>query len=154
MAIQIEQVDLLMQRANVGYAEAKEALERCGGSIVDALVYLENQNKVKQRRNKECGKGFVDGFTNLIHKGNHTRFILRKKERDALNIPVNVAIIAGILAAPVAAAGILLALFTGHRIRIEKEDGTGVEANEIFDRVSSAVETAKESFSSKNPASE
>lgn len=154
MNIQIEQVDLLMQRANVGYAEAREALERCDGSIVDALVYLEKRNKVKQTRNKECGKGIVDGFTNLVHKGNHTRFILRKKDRDALNIPVNVAIVAGVLAVPVAAAGILLALFTGHRIRIEKEDGTGVQANDILDRVSSAVETAKESFSSGKPTSE
>ena len=40
MTIQIEQVDLIMQRANVGYSEAKEALERCGGSTVEALVYL------------------------------------------------------------------------------------------------------------------
>jgi hypothetical protein len=41
-----------------------------------------------------------------------------------------------------------------HRIRIEKEDGSGVQANEILDRVSSAVENAKESFSSGKPASE
>ncbi len=151
MTIKIEHVDLIMQRANVGYAEAKEALEKCNDSIVDALVYLENQDKVKPRKTKECGHGMADSITNLIHRGNRTRFILRKKEKDALNVPVNVAIIAGILAAPVAAAGILLALFTSHRIRIEKEDGKGVQANEIFDKVSSAVETAKESFSSGNP---
>jgi len=154
MTIQIEQVDLIMQRANVGYSEAKEALERCGGSTVEALVYLEKQNKVKQRKTKECGQGMADSVANLIRKGNRTRLIIRKGGRDALNVPVNVAIIAGILAAPAAVAGILLALFTSHRIRIEKEDGSGVQANEILDRVSSAVENAKESFSSGKPASE
>ncbi|MBA1336266.1 MAG: hypothetical protein HPY66_2701 [Firmicutes bacterium] len=148
MTIRIEQVDLIMQRANVGYAEAKDALEKCNGSMVDALVYLEGQNKVKPNKKKECEHKFIDGTMNLIRKGNRTKFIIRKREKDVLNIPVNVAIIAGLLAAPVAAAGIVLALLTSHRIRIEKEDGAGVQANEIFDKVSSAVESARDSITS------
>ncbi len=150
MTIKIEQVDLIMQRANVGYAEAKEALESCGGSTVDALIYLEKQNKVKQKKKRECESSIMDKTTNLVRKGNRTKFIIRKKEKDILNIPVNLAIIAGIFAAPVAAAGILLALLTSHRIRIEKEDGAGIQANDIMDKVSNAVETAKESFAQKD----
>lgn len=45
MSISIEQIDLLRKRANVGYKEAKEALEKCNGDIVEALSYLEEQNK-------------------------------------------------------------------------------------------------------------
>lgn len=154
MTIDIQQVDLIMQRANVSYGEAKEALERCDGSIVDALVYLEKQDKVKQRKTSECGNGAMDKASNLIRKGNRTKFIIRKKEKDALNVPVNVAILAGILAFPVAAAGILLALFTNHRIRIEKEDGAGVQANEILDKMSNMVESTKKNLSSDKPDSE
>jgi len=149
MTIKIEQVDLIMQRANVGYAEAKEALDKCGGSMVDALVYLEKRNKVRQRKTRGSEGSVMDKAANLISKGNRTKFIIRKKEKDILNIPVNLAIIAGIFAAPVAAAGILLALLTSHRIRIEKEDGAGIQANDIMDKVSHAVETAKESFAQK-----
>jgi hypothetical protein len=154
MTIQIEQVDLIMQRANVSYAEAKEALERCGGSTVETLVYLENQNKVKQKKHKECAHGMMDGAAGLIRKGNRTKFIIRKKGNDVLNISVNVAIVAGIFAAPVAAAGIALALLTSHRIRIEKEDGAGIQANDILDKVSNAVETAKDSLSASDSAAE
>jgi hypothetical protein len=67
----------------------------------------------------------ADSVANLVsgRVTGHQVYYLGKGGRDALNIPVNVAIIAGILAAPAAVAGILLALFTSHRIRIEKEDG-------------------------------
>jgi hypothetical protein len=148
MTIRIEQVDLIMERARVGYAEAKAALEKCEGSIVDTLVYLEEQNKVKQRPAGQAGSSLVDNAMGLIKKGNHTRFVIRKKGKDIINLSVNIAIVVGLFAAPVAAAGIVLALFTGHRIRFEKDDGSAVQANVILDKVSSAVESAKESLAS------
>ena len=42
--ITLEQIDLIMKRANVTYTEAKEALEKCGGDTVEALIYLESMN--------------------------------------------------------------------------------------------------------------
>lgn len=40
-----EQIEKLKQRANVSYDEAKQALEKCNGDILDALILLENQNQ-------------------------------------------------------------------------------------------------------------
>jgi predicted LPLAT superfamily acyltransferase len=155
MTIGIEQVDLIMGRAKVGYAEAKAALEKCNGSTVDALVYLEEQNKIKQRAIGQPGNSLADNVMGLINKGNHTRLVIRKKGKDKINLSVNVAIVVGLFAAPVAAAGIVLALFTGHRIRFEKDDGSAVQANIILDKVSSAVESARESLvSNRNCNSE
>ena len=60
--ITLEQIDLIMQRANVSYAEAKEALEQCGGDTVEALLLLEKANKVKPQNqssgnNNDCSAG-------------------------------------------------------------------------------------------------
>lgn len=44
---QLEKVEKLRQRANVSYEEAKEALEASAWDLLDAMVYLEKQGKVK-----------------------------------------------------------------------------------------------------------
>jgi hypothetical protein len=47
----IELVEKLRQKANVTYEEAKEALEASGDNILDAMIYLERQGKVKPPQN-------------------------------------------------------------------------------------------------------
>ena len=44
---ELEKVEKLRERANVSYEEAKEALEKSNGDLLDAIVYLERQGKVK-----------------------------------------------------------------------------------------------------------
>ena len=42
----MEHVEKLREKANVSYAEAKEALDACGDDLLEALLYLERQGKV------------------------------------------------------------------------------------------------------------
>ena len=44
----IEKVERLREKANVSYEEAKEALEQTGGDLLDAMVLLERQGKVRE----------------------------------------------------------------------------------------------------------
>lgn len=46
----LEKVDLLRERADVTYEEAKNALEQSGGDLLDAMVLLERQGKVNGPR--------------------------------------------------------------------------------------------------------
>ncbi len=43
MEITLEMAERLKQKANVTYAQAKEALEYSGGNMLDALIYLEEK---------------------------------------------------------------------------------------------------------------
>ena len=43
----LEQVEKLRERANVSYDEAKAALDATNGDLLEALIYLEKQGKVK-----------------------------------------------------------------------------------------------------------
>lgn len=48
----LEKVEKLRERANVTYEEAKKALEECDWDMLDALVKLESQGKVKEQTAK------------------------------------------------------------------------------------------------------
>ena len=46
MEITLELVERLREKADVGYALAKEALEYSGGNLLDALIYLEEKGAI------------------------------------------------------------------------------------------------------------
>ena len=54
---ELEKVEKLREKANVSFAEAKEALDKTGGDILDALIYLEKNGKVTE----PAGGGFFSG---------------------------------------------------------------------------------------------
>ena len=47
MEITLESIDAVRERSGASYEEAREALEVSGGSVVDALVYLEQKKSQK-----------------------------------------------------------------------------------------------------------
>lgn len=139
MSVTLEQIDLLRERAKVSYQDAKEALEFCNGNMVDALIYLEKQNKVKIPKNTCCDGKIIDKAKFLIKKGNQTKFIIKKEDHDVLNIPVNAAIVIGVVATPIAVAGVAIALVTKHRIKIKSPNGEDSPVNTVLDKVSNTV---------------
>lgn len=46
MEITLEMVERLREKANVSYAQAKEAMEYSGGNLLDALIYLEEKGAI------------------------------------------------------------------------------------------------------------
>src|SRR5690554_3374031 len=121
MKITIEMIDELRRRANVSFEDAKIALEKCEGDLVEALVYLEKQNKFKSENTQK--NSFSDTIKRLIEKGNKTRFIVSKNGRTALNLSLTISIIVFILAFHISAIALVIALFAGYRFRFEKNNG-------------------------------
>ena len=54
---ELEKVEKLREKADVSFAEAKDALDNSGGDILDALIFLENQGKATV----PAGGGFFSG---------------------------------------------------------------------------------------------
>jgi len=54
---ELEKVEKLREKAGVSYTEAKEALDKSGGDLLDALIYLESQGKAST----PPGGGFYSG---------------------------------------------------------------------------------------------
>jgi len=139
MSINLELIDELRKRANVSYEDARDALEKCNGDIIEALIYLEKQKKIKT---ENCS-GFFEKIKRIITKGNNTNFIVKKKDKIILSLPVTILVIITILAPYISILGVLLALVTGHRIKFQGKNGDDMKVNETLDKVSDTVDNVK-----------
>lgn len=99
MNITLEQIDELRVRANVGYKEAKEALTKTDGSMVEALIYLEETYGVKTAKKsfheevKSTKRNFEKSEAASKCKSGFKRFMSKKfrvsnDEKVFLDIPL------------------------------------------------------------------
>lgn len=146
MPVTLEQIEMLRARANVSYAEAKEVLEKCNGDVLEALISLETQARLKAPKtdDSESGccktsKSFMKTVKKLIKKGNETKFVIRKAESTVIDIPVSILVIITVIMPPLTVAAILLAMITNHKLSFVKPDGEGLKINNTLDKVSSCV---------------
>ena len=117
--ITLDQIDLIIERANVTYSEAKEALEHANGDMLEALLYLEKLEKIKPtKQQNSCKKHFV----NFINKLNATSFILKKENKTFVNVPLSVALIAFILCLHISIIALVLAVIFGVKIQIKGDN--------------------------------
>ena len=82
MEITLEKIELVKDRTGVSYAEAKAALEKAGGSVVDAIIMIEEEiDIVPKTKAGDQASQIVEKIKALVKKGNISK-ILVKKERQ------------------------------------------------------------------------
>jgi len=141
MNITLEMIDTLRHRANASYEEAKEALETCNGDMVAALIYLERKHKIREHNCNDTGYNFVNTIKNLIRKGQETKFLMTKGDKVVINVPLNAVILTTIVATPVTVIGGVVGICTNHKMKIIKPNGSDVDINKAFVKVTNAVTT-------------
>lgn len=144
MSANLELIEMLRERANVSYEEAREALEKCNGDIVDALIYLEKQDKIKPPTKERGASGFWAGFKRLVKKCHATRLVISKNNENIVDLPMTVVIIITVIAPPITIAGLLVALFTGYKIRIKGPSGEDLKINQTLEQASTAASKVSE----------
>lgn len=143
MAISIDKIDILMERAQIGYKEAKDVLEKFDGNVVEALIYLENEDKTTSYSSKESsyhqstphhrhGHSFFEKVKSFIGKIHRTKFQILKKDRTVIDLPMTLAIILTIIGMPFSLILLAVAILTGHRISIIKPNGKNIRASEAI----------------------
>ena len=142
MEITLEQIETVKDRTGASYKEAKEALEATGGSVVDAIIYIEDN--IDKSFENDASK--IESFKNFIKdtakKGNATRIKVYKDEELLVNLPITAGIVGivifrwwGIIAAAFATG-------VSHcRVELAKEDGTVID---ITDKAAEAFEVVKD----------
>ena len=128
MEITLEKIELVKDRTGVSYKEAKEALEAADGSVVDAIIAIEETVNISTgSKAGEFANETVEKVKELVKKGNITKISVKKDDETIVNIPVNIGLIGtivapwGILAAAIAAFGFKC------KIELTKDDGTVVD---------------------------
>ena len=125
MEITLESIDAVRERTGASYSEAKEALEKSEGSVVDAIVLLENKSGVKTQE-------LLDKIKALVKEGNVNKIRVKRGDQVLLTVPVNLGIVGGLIG--VAAApwwGILAAAAAAYgfecKFEIVKDDGSSTD---------------------------
>lgn len=171
----LEKVERLREKADVSYEEAKKALDECGGDLLEAIVYLEKQGKVKQPKNTSYttqyeepekiekaaeetkgGSGignalnrFFDWCGRMIQKGNETMFMVEKNDKCIISVPVTVFLIIMIFGFWFLLVVMAIGLFCGCRYYFEGVDEVSINVNKAMDSAADVADEIKKDFTGK-----
>jgi len=165
----IEMVEKLREKANISYEEAKNALEQANWDLLDAMVYLEKEGKVKEestsystKREKKSKQsydipkdtvGVGDLFSRffrflgkLIQKGNQNHLNVYKEGNPVISIPVTVFAILLMCTFGTTLFVMILGLFFGFHYSISGPDLGREDVNKVIHKASEVADNIKDEF--------
>jgi len=167
-----EKIEKLMERANVTREEAQEALDASSGDLLDAVIHLERQGKIKEpegggrftttppederrrEKNTEFGldadesfaRGFFDWCRKVFEMGNTHLFVVRCENKTVVSTPVDVLVLLLLFAFWVVIPLAVIGLFFGCRYSFCGPDLENTGVNEMMDAMADAADTIKKEF--------
>ena len=87
MEITLEKIELVKDRTGVTYAEAKAALEEADGSVVDAIIAIEETVNAgeKKRGFGKKGEALFDSLKELVKKGNVAKIQVKRDDETIIS---------------------------------------------------------------------
>lgn len=172
---EMEKVEKLIERANVSYEDAKNALVNNDWDLLDAIIELEKQGKTKApetesfstnyeeqhaytsveqtvRRNKKSGTDESIGakikriIAILWKKGNENYMSMEHKGEQVFNLPLWSVVLAFLLAWEFLAFVFIISLFFDCRYYISGSDDLHI-VNDVMEKAGDVVDKAKDEFS-------
>lgn len=168
-----EKVEKLREKANVSYEEAKDALERSNGDILDAMILLEREGKTKNQgqasystkyednkcsleryknceekqarkeKAKESCKTFGEKVKALFKKSTVNFLVVERNGERIIKLPIFAVILILIFAWYAAIIAIVVSLFMGCKYSFVGEDEMKT-ANDVADKASDVAEQVKD----------
>ena len=168
----IKMVDKLREKAGVSYEEAKEALEKSDWDLLDAIVLLEKEGKVKetsfstkkeepeqekQSTYEHAGQPKNDGVERflkwvgrVIHKGNTNHIHVYRNNEKQLGLPVTAFALLLVFLFPITMTLLVVGLFLGFHYKFVGKDLGKDGINNVMEKASKAAEAVKEEFKDAN----
>ncbi len=140
MEITLEKIELVKDRTGVSYREAKDALEKTDGSVVDAIILIEDNIDEGPAASDSKVAGVIDWIKAAVKKGNVSKIVIRKDEEVIMNLPLSIGVLGTVLF-PWAAIAATVAAF-GTKCKIELFDDKG-EVVDVSEKASAAFDIAK-----------
>ena len=145
---QTDMINKLHEKANISKEEARDALERADWDMLEALLILEKEGKIKpltasmttiedkndyeevrrtasdkkNSRFEQGAQGFFDKIAMLIRKSMENAFVVERKGEEILYIPVLIMIIVTLSMFHFTLGALLIGLFFDCKYSIEKKD--------------------------------
>ena len=172
----LEKVERLVEKANVSYEEAKLALEQTNGDLLDAMVLLERQGKVRRPEQAsfsteyEEQKNYIDVrdkveeqeqsapslgrsvkkfFRTMFRFIKETTFIVSRTDEIFFTMPTMVAVILLLVFWEALFPVMIIALFFGVRYSFDGA-GSAETANRVLNRAGDFANDVKNEFTGSN----
>jgi len=126
--ITLEKIDIIRERTGVTYREAKEALEKSKGSVLEALIDLDEQKNTNWTEEFSVRSGdVIEKVKGLIYEGNVNKISVKSEGRTLVEIPVTFGAIGAMILPHLAVLGVLVAMFKRCTIEVVRNDGSRIE---------------------------
>lgn len=126
--ITLEKIDIIRERTSISYREAKEALERNHGNLLEALIELDEKKENKWTEGFSIRSGeVIDRVKGLLHEGNVNKISIKSEGRTLVEIPVTLGALGAVVLPQIAALGVLVAMFKRCSIEVVRNDGSTTE---------------------------
>ena len=173
----IEKVEKLREKANVNYADAKDALERSDWDVLDAMILLERDGKIPTEKNivevayttkdeePETEQGtasagstpglgdllakFFRFIGKLIRKGNANTLIVERGTEKIVGIPVTVVVLLAILGFWAIIPLLIVGLFFGFKYSFSGPDLGKDNINSAMHKATDVADGIKKEFQDK-----
>lgn len=146
MDITLEKIDTIRSRTGVTYRQAKDALVKHNGDVVEALIDLEENEKSWGQNLGEnithTTDAIMETLKDTLKKGNVTKILVKKDGNVIMNIPVTAGAIGALISPPVTALGLTTALVAKCTIEIVKENGDVVNINDMTEKTMNKMKSA------------
>jgi cation transport ATPase len=171
MENELKKIDILKERANVTYEEARIALAEADGNLVEALIKLEKEDRIrpkqkqqqarserKEKKEKKERPHYEERQAHKEHRKEEMReageklkkhrFVLHKDDQVFLDLPTWVALLAILVTMPFSLFALLLAIIVGFQMQIRsytgKEYSVDQPIREVAQQVKEGLEKEKE----------
>ncbi len=150
MEITLENIELVKDRTGCTYAEAKAALEEAEGSVVDAIIAIEEKSNADHDR--VDGGSLKDSplfakMKEIVEKGNISRIIISKNDKKVVSFPVTVGVIGTVLVPWGAVLGMVAAMGTQCSIDFVDDKGRVIDIDgkviDVYDKAKKVGNTVK-----------
>ena len=167
-----EMVELLRQKADITYEEAKTALELANWDLLDAMLVLEREGKVSSsggsystkdeevrdegKEKKHCNDEGLRGtlrwlgnaLAKLIRIGNENALVVWHKGKELFSLPVTVCVVLLMCSGGTVLFALAVGLFCGLRYSFRGPNLGKESINSAMNRAADAAETVKEEIRS------
>ena len=169
-----EMVELLREKANVSYEEAKNALEAADWDLLDAIVLLEREGKTgksssaysthvpeepaaeeeKPRRSefRDNMKRLAGWLRHLLEIGNRNSFVASKGGKETLRLSVTAGVLLLCVSWPLTVILLTVGLFSGYRYSFHGPQLGNETVNNVMNKVNDAAESVKAEFDNNSKA--
>lgn len=116
----LDKIDLVRERMDVNYEEAKMALESVNWDVVEAIIKIEKEQQNRKEEIFVRGSELVEKVKELVKKGNVTKIKVKQDDKILVEVPVTAGVVGAVLAPQLAVIGAVAALVSKCTVEIEK----------------------------------